>query len=95
MLEDVKESIIDRIGELVPEASPSTLKVLATTLDITAKIGKESADEKYLAGMLEIFNKMREQSEAFNRNLSSHEGLSLADISKIIGGHDDSVQNAG
>ena len=95
MLEDVKESIIDRIRELVPEASPSTLKVLATTLDITVKIGKESADEKYLTGMLDIFNKMREQSEAFNRNLSSYEGLSLADISKIIGGRDDSVQNAG
>lgn len=95
MLEDVKESMINRIGELVPEASPSTLKVLATTLDITVKIGKESADEKYLAGMLDIFNKMREQSESFNKSLSSCEGLSLADISKIIGGRDDSVQNAG
>lgn len=89
MLEDVKESIINKIGELVPEASASTLKVLATTLDITVKIGKESADEKYFAGMLDIFNKLREQSESFNKSLSSYEGLSLVDISKAMGGKND------
>ena len=89
MLEDVKESIINRIGELVPEASASTLKALATALDITVKIGKESADEKYLTGMLDIFNKMKEQSESFNKRLSSYEGLSLVDISKAMGGKND------
>ena len=89
MIDNVKESIIHRISELVPTASPSAIKNLTASLDLVSKIGKETADEKYLNGMLEIFNRMREQSESFNRSLSSYEALSLTDIAKAMGGKDD------
>ena len=84
MLEDVKKSIIDRIGELAPEASAATLKILATTLETTVKAGKEPAEEKYFTGMLELFKDMQKQNESFMNNLPKSSNLSLADISKII-----------
>lgn len=84
MLEDVKNSIIERIGELAPEASPTTLKVLAITLETTVKAGKEPTEEKYFTGMLELFKEMKKQSDSFYNNLPHSGDLSLADISKII-----------
>ena len=85
MLEDVKESIIDRIDKLIPEASAATLKVLAVTLDITNKIGKETPDEKYFESLMEVFRASKEQAESINEKLSSLKGLSLVDIAKIMG----------
>lgn len=85
MLEDVKVNLIKRIDKLIPEASAATLKVLAVTLDITNKIGKETPDEKYINSMFEIFKTAKEQADSFNSKLSSLEGLSLSDIAKIIG----------
>ena len=85
MIEEVKETIINRIGELAQEASPATLKILATTLEITDKVGREDPNEKYLSSMLELFKDMQKQSESLFKNTSS-ENLSLADISNLIHG---------
>ena len=85
MIEEVKETIITRIGELAQEASPATLKILAATLEITDKVGREDPNEKYLSSMLELFKSMQKQSESLFKNTAS-ENLSLTDISKMIHG---------
>lgn len=85
MIEEVKETIITRIGELAQEASPATLKILAATLEITDKVGREDPNEKYLSSMLELFKNMQKQSESLFKN-TAPESLSLADISNLIHG---------
>ena len=85
MIEEVKETIITRIGELAQEASPATLKILAATLEITDKVGREDSNEKYLSSMLELFKNMQKQSESLFKN-TAPESLSLTDISKMIHG---------
>lgn len=96
MIEDVKETIIERIGELAQDASASTLKVLATTLEIVDKLGREDINEKYLSAMMELFKKMEEHVISLpHPDLKLPEGIGLADIadSKLLKAVSDGFNN--
>lgn len=85
MIEEVKETIIERIGELAQEASPATLKLLAATLEIVDKVGREDPNEKYVSAMMELFKDMKERMSSNPlSDLKLPENFGLADISKSL-----------